>query len=467
MDTACYSLLLALGLAGCNTSEPRELEVFNWWQSLSETTARDALLRMDREPGVKVSSVSNTSRQDGLALPLAKRIFAGTPPAAFQANVGAHLLQWAAIDPELSPGGSREFRAALKRSHITELAPILEGTELLQELPEELTDALCFRAPGEHCGAGDQLFGVPLNVHRANMLYFRQDKLPDFERLGTIETLCPEPAFAAGADPLDGVRIAIDTSLDGFSLETLTFENVLPAVTSGAFYEELFRGLEPRTREGADWTAGVRRALECVQRLASPEFLHESDDRWDSQVLDVHEGEADFTVMGDWASGELQRNRSFDEEGLRALPFPGTESVFVFTADALAAPIGARYPNSVTTFLATAASPAAQEAFSRFKGSLPARVARELQPTGTEAYDNLRTETQRAFLDPAIQKVPALSGLTPPYFPSKALRAALANMVARQTSESVADVIALLQAAQPVLREWQERLAQGPNEPIQ
>jgi hypothetical protein len=439
--------------------------VYNWWQSLSETTARDALLGMDREPSVRISAVSNTSRQDELALPLAKRIFTGVPPAAFQANIGAHLLQWAAIDPELPEGSSATVRAALKQSRIADLGHVLEGTGLLAELPVELTDALCFRKPDVPCDSRHELFGIPLNVHRANMLYFREDRLPAFSELDSIDELCPREPFPAGSDPLDGLHIAIDMSAGGFSLETLTFENVLPAVTSAAFYDAFFRGLEPDTPEGDDWTVGVRRALLCVQRLAS--HAHASDDRWDSQVLDVHEGEADFTVMGDWASGELQRNRSFEQAKVRAIPFPGTEKLFVFTADTFAAPLGARHPDSVTAFLATVASTEAQEVFSRFKGSIPARVGRPIQRTGFATYDALRAEARRAFTDPETRKVLALSGFTPPYFPSRALRTALAQMVRTPGDDAVTPVLDLLKTVQPVLREWQARLLETPNGPIE
>jgi hypothetical protein len=79
----------------------------------------------------------------------------------------------------------------------------------------------------------------------------------------------------------------------------------------------------------------------------------------------------------------------------------------------------------------------------------------------------LRAEARRAFIDSETRKVLALSGFTPPYFPSRALRTALAQMVRAPGDDGVTPVIDLLKTVQPVLREWQARLAEKPNDPIQ
>jgi glucose/mannose transport system substrate-binding protein len=442
-----------LPACGQDADDTVRLEVFSWWNRPSEAQAFEAVAEFHQSthPGVVVDNRADPMAVDQRAR-MARLMLSRAPPATFTANIGADLLRWATIDRE---DGGRDY------SYVKDVSALLERTGLREALPPELRAALSV-------GDSPELYGVPINVHRLKLLYYNVDEVerlreerPDVDLL-SFDTLCPE----SGAPDLpEGLKIAIGP--EAFALILLTFESVLPAIAGPAFYDALFRGEAPEsvTVPGESYHTDVRRALACVHALSAyfvppppppPPGETPADFFWWTLLDDVRTGDATFTVMGDWANGELATE--LENGDVKAIPFPGTEGTFVFTSDTFPLPIGAESELAVVSLLETIASPPAQERFSAIKGSIPA-----WRDVNDPAFS---TASRTDFDDVSIQKVLATSGRFPPYYVQADLGKALGDLTAVGAAEDTIDA-ALVQfdSQEPLLRRFQDRLRRGSEPP--
>ena len=431
-------LLVTLGAVGCDPEgSPVRLEVYSWWAAPPEQVAFDRVigLHMRDHPDVEVENLADPTAIDQRDS-IAGRILAGARPSTFQANIGADLLRWTAVDTANGEPG---------RNYLEDLSELFLETRLFEELPESLLDALAVDGRGA--------FAVPINIHRANVLYYRADALETFRQSNQgrsfldLATLCPGSADAPALD----LEIAIGVD-EGYPLVLLAFESLLPALTDAAFYRSVFEG----TADG-DWTSSLRSTLTCVQYL-SRHFLRDgSASGWVAAVEAVRNGEAAFTVMGDWANGLLADELASGE--VIAVPFPGSEGTFVFTADTFPLLVGVEHRDEVWSFLRTIASTAAQSTFSSVKGSIPAR--NDVNMGSLEAASRAR---RADFF--ASEQVLATSGFFPPYYPQRLLGQELKAMVAAGAGQREIDVVvADLVDARPLFQRWQGRLRQAASSP--
>ena len=456
-------LLCALGPLGCATPtrDKIRLEAYSWWTRSSEQKAFDRVLAIYNEhhpDSEAINQVTKDINADEVRATLTARLLAGAPPSTFQANAGADLLRWTAMDTTES--------ALPSASRIAPLDRLFQRTGLTDALPRELYQALL---------AGPQRlpYAVPLNIHRLNLIYYNTRALDSYKARHAGQSfldaalLCPNDVATRLENPDEKLelRIAVGTK-DSFALTLFALENVLPAVASatadkedsdGKLYDELFLGSLPE----ATWHVPVLRALQCVQYL-SRSFLRGGEPSWADALNQVETGDADFSVMGDWANGELKQ--ALEQGRVDAQPFPGSEDTFVFTSDTFPLPTLAPYPEESEDLLETLAGADAQLAFSFEKGSIPARsdisTERVQQELGERA-----ARTRRAFDSPEIHKSIATSGLFPPYYPTD-LSTRLSAMTAEGASKaSIQAVIALLRNAQPLLERWQRRIAEGQQAP--
>lgn len=439
---ACLSLAL---LSGCGGQDKVELEVFSWWDRTSEAEAFDRvrLLHQQRHPNVIVTNRADPNAGDQRER-MASRVLSNAPPATFTANIGADLLKWATID---QADGER-FR------YVKDVSALLDRTGLLAALPGELIEALSLRG-------SRALFGVPINIHRLNVLYFNQELmrglLKERPDLLTAEVLCPP---SGRPDLPTDLKIAIGT--DDFALVLLAFENVLLSFTGPEFYDALFRGEAPEsvTVPGESYLTDVRRALSCVHYLSK--YFYRGSKSWSVQLDSVARGSAHFTVMGDWANGQLVSDLVGDDPTVKAVPYPGTEKVFVYTSDTFPLPIGVDFEPEVVSLLETIASPDAQRVFSSKKGSIPARRG----VFGLGELDELATATRNAFEDETVIKVLATSGRFPPYYRQTELGDRLEDLTEEFADTSTIDAALVEFDSQVTLfRKYQARLGMEPGRP--
>ncbi len=434
-------LATCLLLIACGQPAPDkvQLEAYSWWKRPSEQRAFENVLRIYNasQSRAVASNLADESTADLARATLTARLLAGAPPSTFQANAGADALRWSVVDTNDAQTPSR----------IADLSGLFQRNGLFDALPGPLLEALL---AGN--GAARVPYAVPINIHRLNVIYYNAEKLAAYgpgKSFLDLNVLCPadlETELDQGKKL--NLKIAVGTS-DTFALTLFALENVLPAMAGAQRYDQLFRG-----HPSDDWEGPVRHALDCVQFL-SRSFLDDRDKGWAEALAQVQNGDADFSVMGDWANGELKTALEHGEVG--AVPFPGAEQIFVFTSDTFPLPVDAPDAADSEAFLDTIASTQAQLEFSQEKGSIPARSDLSIEPLGPAAV-----ATQAAFASDDVTKVLATSGLFPPYYPAE-LNDKLAQMTEPgATRDSVEDVMALLRDAQPLLARWQERLAQGP-----
>jgi len=78
--------------------------------------------------------------------------------------------------------------------------------------------------------------------------------------------------------------------------------------------------------------------------------------------------------MGDWADGEFVAAHWKENEDFGWVSHPGTDGSFVVVADGFTLAKSAPHKEAALAWLKTVGSKEAQEAFSRLKGSIPART---------------------------------------------------------------------------------------------
>lgn len=387
----CPSFCIALLAVSCASNVETEatsdtVELFSWWTSKSERGALNALLEVHEEehPDVQVINASESLAAKARDR-LVERLSTGLPPDTFQANIGRDLFRWVLFNGE----DDRDTK-------VESLGDLVVENDWDRHLPRPVRDALSF---------GDELYGVPVNVHRLNSLFYDS---ATFERLDLAPPETLEELFVT-LDALVAAGYEHPLSIgnrNDWTMALFTMENLFPAVAGPELYLDYWSGREepehPKMRETLDvllrlWPyfnedANTIDWVEGVERL----FASDADRR------------AAMTVMGDWAKGQLQADGYEPGEDFGQVPFPGTVGTFVFTSDSFPLPKGAPNRKRAIELLTTFGSKRGQLAFNALKGSIPARE--DIDPETD--LDVLARRTWRDFHRDRV--VVALSGLIDP-----------------------------------------------------
>jgi glucose/mannose transport system substrate-binding protein len=400
--------------------------VFHWWATQQERDALDAMLEVHRIEHPQAGIVSAHGGGAGSFKPqLSTRILWNQPPDTFQASVGRDVLDWVRLN------GHDDADSRLRP-----IDDVLSDGGLLRAFPRELVDSV---------GFGDHLYAVPINILRTNTLYFHRRRLAELG-LAAPATLSE---FLAAAEELrrHGVTPLAVGARQPWALTLLAFENLMVSVAGADYYEDFFRG----RRSPGD--PQLRETLETLKKV----LAYANDDAlaltWNEAVDRMLDGAAAMTVMGDWARGYLvdRGARCVPSGEIRGeLPDPdefgevatfGTSEVFVFASDAFALPAAARRREAALDLLRTLSTKAAQVAFSRRKGSIPARLdvaASDLAPAARQTLLEFRSR----------KRVPTLTSLAPRNF-VPLLDAAMAQFA---LNRDVDDVLRVLKGSYSLLR---------------
>jgi glucose/mannose transport system substrate-binding protein len=383
----CCGIAGALLALACAATPPDDadltVEIFSWWSSPSETAALDAMLAVHtkRHPNVRVINAVEMLADKARAR-LADRMRRGLPPDTFQANIGRDLFQWVLFD--------RRDDAEAKISSLNNMANEQDWFEVF---PKPLVDALSY---------GGNLYGVPVNVHRLNTLFYNQQVLTELglkapQTLPELHQLLDDLVAAGYAHPL-----AIGNRHD-WTMLLFTMENLFPAVAGADFYSEYWRGEHPA--EHALVRATIAELLSLWPYFNPDAMDIDWTDGVDRLFTTNREQAAVLTVMGDWAKGHLVSSGFEPGKDFGAVPFPGSAGTFVYTADCFPLPKGAPHREAMRDLLTTFGSRGGQLAFNALKGSLPARTdidpERDLDPLSQVAWRDFQHD----------KVVSALSGL--------------------------------------------------------
>lgn len=336
-------LLMGLMLAACQPAAEQaagEVEVFSWWTAGGEAEGLEALVQvMDAEnPDLQFvnAAVAGGAGTNARAV-LATRLSADDPPDSWQGHAGQELIGTYVAAGEIQP-----------------LNDLYEANGWLDVMPETLIPLI---------SEGGSIYSVPVNIHRANVLWYNPAVLAEhgLSAPATIEE------FIAAADTLQAAGVTPLAMGEQWTAMHL-FETVLLGSLGVEAYNGLWTG-------STDWGGtGVATAIENFGQVLDYTNSDASTLSWDQAAQLVVDGDAAFTIMGDWAEGFFKAAGLGPMEGFGWAPAPGTSGVFQFLSDSFVLPVGVPNLEGATAFLTIAGSKAGQEAFNPIKGSICART---------------------------------------------------------------------------------------------
>jgi glucose/mannose transport system substrate-binding protein len=272
-----------------------------------------------------------------------------------------------------------------------------------------------------------RFYAVPLNVHRTNSLFYNA-------RIFREQGLRP-PSTLAELDSVAGIlrsRGIVPLAMgyrSPWTLTMLAFEALLVGEAGPDYYRQFFAG-----RRSAD-DPELLRVLTHLTRMLS----YANDDAasldWDGALDLMRNGGAAMAIMGDWAKGYLVNEGCKVGEDFGQAPSPGSGHAFVFATDVFGLPKRAAHPADAIDLLKVFGSKEGQSAFSRLKGSIPARI-----DVDVTTYDMSARVSMRDFMEGP--RVPSMTSIVPAAF-SRALDAAMGQF-ARERDPQV--VIAAIRA---------------------
>lgn len=366
------------------------LEIFSWWISGGE---RDALADVLKVYNTKYNAVRVINAAEAFAdkarAALDVRLSQGNPPSTYQANAGSDLLR--------------------RTGALVPLDDLAAEQGWPTAFPQVLLDAV---------SKGGHVYAVPLDVHRVNSLFYDKRLFAEHQltpptnvaELNALVKLIKSDATIQRRHPEGVAPIALGMQLD-WTVSSMVFENILPALTTPEFYVNFWLGngdpSGPEIRAVLDEAlflyCGEQPSVQCSGYLNSDVDAID----WSTAVARLVRGSAAMAVMGDWAKGLLQGAGLVPDVDFGVVPFPGSSSSFVYTADAFPLPAGAPNEQAARTLLETFGSKEAQVVFSLKKGSIPARMDVGDDPR----LDAMHRAVMRDF--GTAKRVMAMSGLLP------------------------------------------------------
>jgi glucose/mannose transport system substrate-binding protein len=324
--------LFASGAAG-------QLLVGNWWTAGGEFAGVNAVYEIYRKeyPDVELIHAGIAGGAGTNFRPAnLNKLIAGDPFDTFQLHAGLEAEQYT---PE---------------TYLLPVDDILAETGALEVMPADLKNLLKIRG---------NTYTVPLNIHRGNVMWTNTRVL---EQAGVAVPTNFDEFFAAcealkakGVVPL-GMGIA-----DGFELAH-TFEVVLAGTVGVDKDLGLFNGTVP-------WTdPGVTQALETFGKVLDCTNEDRSAGNWVVGIHLVIDDQAAFSIMGDWAYGEVI-NRGATSYVTWNSP-PGNQGMFFLVSDGFALTKEGPNPENARNFVKIITRKDAQEAFNQNKGSICART---------------------------------------------------------------------------------------------
>jgi glucose/mannose transport system substrate-binding protein len=349
-------IALALGTASSALAAGK-LEIFSWWSG-DEGPALAALVKVyeAKYPGVAVdnATVSGGAGTNAKAV-LKTRMLGGTPPDSFQAHAGQELIgTWAVA-------GRMEDLSGLFKS---------EGWDKV--FPQSVLKLI---------STNNQIWSVPVNVHRSNVMWYNPAKLKEWgvtppKTWGQFLTTCAT---------LKGKGLKAPLVMGESWTQQHLWESVMIGSLGATGWNNLFAGklkfTDPRV-VSAFTTYG--KVLDCANTDASGLSWQQASDR-------IADGTAAFNIMGDWAAGYFTTTKKLAPgTGFGWSASPGTVGTFVMLADSFGLPKGAKDRAEALNWLKVLGSKQGQDTFNPLKGSIAARMDSDVSKYNTYSQSAAR-----------------------------------------------------------------------------
>ena len=390
--------LLTPLLASCSSEEENEVEIFSWWTGAGEEEGLTELSRIyrNRHPGVEFQNSAIAGGGGGAAqAKLAERLDAGDPPDSFQGHVGAEL-----------------------RDHID--SGVIQDLSKLYK--EEFWQGTFHPSLMEGLTYDGKIYGVPVNVHRANLMWHKPEIAEEFN----IDEKTTWGEFMSVAEKLPKGMTLLAIGPRWTQLQLL--ETVLIGELGPEKYKKLWTGK-------LNWQSpDVNFAISTFTSVMTMTDIENPGSDWQPQLDKVMNDEAAFAVVGDWAYSYLTSANGHEyEKDYDATPAPGTEKVFDYLSDAFILPVGAEHSKYAKSWLSVCGSRNGQNQFNTKKGSIPAR-----SDVDKSEYESYLAWNLEQWDDPDIEVVGSLAhgAVARPAFQA-AIEEALGELVEKDQSPSV------------------------------
>lgn len=330
------------GGTGTGEVSKSQVEVFSWWTGPGEADGLNAMRQIFEKQypdyGFFDAAVAGGSGDQARAL-LSSNLQADDPPDTFQGHAGA------------------ELQGYIKAGDLEPVNFLYDELGLRQVFPEQLVEQIT---------VDGQIYSVPVNIHRSNILWYNPSVLAEAGVSGAPASI-EEFVTALEAVKKSG-KVPISIGSEWTVVHLL--ENVLLGSFGTGAYNRLWTA-------NSDWSGpAMTKALEDFKTVLS--YAGTPQDDWQPAAKQVADGQAAFNVMGDWAYGYFhnppdgglgkQPKTDFDWA-----PAPGTAGTFMWLSDSFTLPKGAPNRDGAVAWLKVAASKEGQDAFNPKKGSIPAR----------------------------------------------------------------------------------------------
>jgi glucose/mannose transport system substrate-binding protein len=232
-------------------------------------------------------------------------------------------------------------------------------------------------------------WGVVTGVHRNNAFIFNLQVLQ-------ANHLSPPTTIVELLDVCAALKKAgitpLATTLDPWILRFLYLDllsGVVGAEDFGRFVRHELPVSDPRMQRNIETATSVLVTL--LTEYADLDMLKAKNPDWTKAADSLRAGTTAMFFLGDWLKGYLVHLGWTPGVDFGVSGPPGASDVFVYGADTFALPVYAPHPHMAHDFLSVVASPEAQVAFNKQKGSTPMRidVRDKLDPPGQQNLDDL------------------------------------------------------------------------------
>jgi glucose/mannose transport system substrate-binding protein len=213
------------------------------------------------------------------------------------------------------------------------------------------------------------LYSVPVNIHRANVLWYNPRVLRKAGITSVPKTWSQFIAALEKAKAADVIPLSMG--------EQWTAKHLLETVMIGTIGPKAWAAL---WKKGGNWSgSGVKTALERYRTLLTYTNRDAASLTWQDAGKLVADGKAAFNIMGDWQDGYFSGTKKGGNLALKPkvdynwAAVPGTVGVYDWLSDSFTLPKGAPHRSAAVKWLGFLGSKKAQDQFNPVKGSIPAR----------------------------------------------------------------------------------------------
>jgi glucose/mannose transport system substrate-binding protein len=348
-----------------------EVEVFSWWTGAGE---QEGLLAMiadfkAKNPTIEVinAAVAGGAGTNAKAI-LANRLQAGNPPDSYQRHAGLELAD------------------DIKAAKVEDLTKLYEAQGWKDKLPKGLLEAITIDG---------KIYSVPVNIHRANLIWFTPKTLKALGIAGPPKTWKEFLAQAQTIKAKGKTALAIGPAW--------TQKHLLETVLLGELGPDKYTGL---WNGKTDWKAAeVTAALDTFKQVLAASDIKSAAADWQPAADRVVDGAAVYTVMGDWLDGYLKGAKKLKfQADYDVTASPGSAGVYDFLSDSFTLPVGAKHRAAAEKWLIECGSTQGQDLFNPQKGSVPARTDAD-----KSKYQDYLASALKDWQDPATKIVGSLT----------------------------------------------------------